>query len=381
MNLNDEYLLINPNSGRFRRKSGIFRRGKRDLEDLVKEARRVGCERDVTENGDGDLEDKVSKSVTRGDKLVIISSGDGGLGVAVTKYINAIKDIYGARTNEEIEEYLPTFLVVPSGTVNVVANNVGVKGNPAKIFSKVIKAYRDKGINGLDIKKRRILEVQEGSRQSKYGFMFAKGAVDNFMDLYYGNTEKQKKKENYGLLTFVNILSRAVVGYFGDLATKVVGVPFNLREELFSCYHHCIKPEHLELTVDGKPVHNYAKREEGVSATNNEYFGAFVATNYFKIFGMKPLHAFKDGNKEGNLQVLAGTTPLHKFVYHLPKVWFGKPFPFTNYLDTVANEVSFTPSPGDKHRYSLDAELSKPMPDTVYVRQGPMVKFATLPAK
>ncbi len=373
MLVNDEYLLINPNGGRFRRKKG-------DLEDLVKEAKQVGCERNVTENGDGDLESKVNKSVVRKDKLVIISSGDGGLGMTITKYINAIKEIYEVSTNEEIEEYLPTFLVLPSGTVNVVADNVGVKGKPADVFSKVIKAYRDKRMKGLEIKSRRILEVQEGERQAKYGFMFAKGAVDNFMDLYYGNTEKQKKKENYGLLTFVNILSRAVVGYFGDLATKVVGAPFSLRERLFSCYHHCIKPEHLELTVDGESVHNYTKRE-GVSATNNEYFGAFVATDYFKIFGMKPLHAFKDGNPEGKLQVLAGTSPLHKFVWHLPKVWFGKPLPFPKYVDEVVDEVSFKPSAGENHRYSLDAELSDKMEDTLYVRQGPMVRFATLPDK
>jgi len=180
-------------------------------------------------------------------------------------------------------------------------------------------------------------------------------------------------------LRFFSIFARAVGGYFADVLSGWA-LPMSWRKAMFSCYHHCVTPEHLELNVDGDPVLNYAVRE-GCSASTNEYLGAFVATDYFKIFGMKPLHAFKDGNPDGKMQVLAGTSPIHKFVRHLPKVWTGEPLPFPKYVDEVANEVTFKPSPGERHRYSLDAELAKSMSETLYVRQGPMVKFATLPAK
>ncbi len=369
--VNDAYLLINPNGGRNRRNKG-------DLEDLIEEAKSLGCRYDKTEDLN-DLEEKVEASVDRMDDLVIISSGDGGLGMAVTYYINAIKKRYRVDDKDAIAELLPKFLVLPGGTVNVVADNVGVKGNPAGVFSEIMETYRAEGVEGLNVKDRRILEVQEGERQAKYGFMFAKGLVDNYLDKYYGQTEKQKKKKNYGLLRFGSIFARAVGGYFADVLSGWA-LPMSWRKAMFSCYHHCVTPEHLELNVDGDPVLNYAVRE-GCSASTNEYLGAFVATDYFKIFGMKPLHAFKDGNPDGKMQVLAGTSPIHKFVRHLPKVWTGEPLPFPKYVDEVANEVTFKPSPGERHRYSLDAELAKSMSETLYVRQGPMVKFATLPAK
>jgi diacylglycerol kinase family enzyme len=107
-----------------------------------------------------------------------ISGGDGTNHVTITGFL----DVYGART-------LPQLALLRGGTMNTVANSVGVRrGAPEGLLGRLIRAYAQQAVRPLANVERRVMRVR-GGRDHHYGFTFGTGVVYGFLAEYYSGGE------------------------------------------------------------------------------------------------------------------------------------------------------------------------------------------------
>lgn len=99
--------------------------------------------------------------------VVGVNGGDGSLQLAITLFA----EVYG-------ETPLPSFVVMRGGTMNTVANGLGIKGTPETILKKVIE-----GLEGRKPLTRMRNQVLDANGQ--IGFMSGAAVVVKFLDAYY----------------------------------------------------------------------------------------------------------------------------------------------------------------------------------------------------
>lgn len=101
--------------------------------------------------------------------VVAVNGGDGTINRTLTAMIQA----YG-------EKPLPKFLILRGGTINVLAENIGVSGNPEQILVRYIESLS--GLRPSTITTYRTLCVG-----GHYGFLFGNGLVANYLEEFYKN--------------------------------------------------------------------------------------------------------------------------------------------------------------------------------------------------
>jgi diacylglycerol kinase family enzyme len=148
-----------------------------------------------------------------GCKVVGVNGGDGSLQMAMTIFA----DIYK-------ENPLPSFVVMRGGTMNTVANGLGIKGTPESILRKVVKGLTGKG--PLTRMKNQVL-----CANGHLGFMSGAAVVVKFLDAYYGAPSQGPVQ--------------AVKMGFQIAGSTLAGTDYS--REMF-------KPERLMVEVDGLPL-------------------------------------------------------------------------------------------------------------------------------
>lgn len=103
-------------------------------------------------------------------KILAINGGDGTLSQTLTAFI----DVYG-------DEALPKIVPLRGGTINFVAENLGIKGSPEQILFRLIESYSqpNKTLRSKFVKS---IEVE-----GQHGFLFANGTCAYFLELFYQN--------------------------------------------------------------------------------------------------------------------------------------------------------------------------------------------------
>jgi hypothetical protein len=116
-----------------------------------------------------------------------ISGGDGTNSVTITGFL----DVYAGSA-------LPQIALLRAGTVNTVANSIGVqRGRPEDVLGQLLRAYLSRASRPLDEVARHVICLRgENSRRvsehprmpalaSKYGFLFGTGVVYGYLAEYY----------------------------------------------------------------------------------------------------------------------------------------------------------------------------------------------------
>src|SRR5262249_9407238 len=99
-----------------------------------------------------------------------ISGGDGTNHVTITRFIN----VYGGMS-------LPQIASLRGGTMNTVANSVGVsRGRPEGLLGRLIRAYAQRASQPLANVERHVMRIGD-----HYGFLFGTGVVYGFLAEYY----------------------------------------------------------------------------------------------------------------------------------------------------------------------------------------------------
>jgi len=103
-----------------------------------------------------------------------ISGGDGTNHVTITGFIN----VYGGMA-------LPQIAFLRGGTMNTVANSVGVsRGRPEGLLGRLIRAYAQRATQPLANVERHVMRIGD-----HYGFLFGTGVVYGFLAEYYRDGE------------------------------------------------------------------------------------------------------------------------------------------------------------------------------------------------
>lgn len=103
-----------------------------------------------------------------------ISGGDGTNHVTLTGFLEVYSD-----------EPLPPIAFLRGGTMNTVANAIGVpKGRPDGLLASLIARYNERMINPLRVVERNVMRIGD-----RYGFIMGTGVIHGYMSEYYRHPE------------------------------------------------------------------------------------------------------------------------------------------------------------------------------------------------
>jgi diacylglycerol kinase family enzyme len=191
-----------------------------------------------------------------------ISGGDGTNHVTITGFLN----VYGARA-------LPQLAFLRGGTMNTVANSVGIRRDkPEGLLGRLIRAYAQRALQPLANVERRVMRVtgcaeKTGLLERNYGFTFGTGVVYGFLAEYYAGGEPSP-------LVAAKTLARGIGSTFvqGEMIKRMAR-PFRGSVELDGGE---VWPERDYLAVAAgtidhiglnfRPFYRYAERDEAFHA-------------------------------------------------------------------------------------------------------------------
>jgi diacylglycerol kinase (ATP) len=147
------------------------RRNLRDPRAAGRLARALGDHGIVREARSIDELHRIAQDFKRLDIEVLgISGGDGTNHITITGFL----DVYAGST-------LPVLAFLRGGTMNTVANSVGVRrGRPEGLLGRLIRAYDERASRPLMNVERHVMRVGD-----HYGFLFGTGVVYGFLAEYY----------------------------------------------------------------------------------------------------------------------------------------------------------------------------------------------------
>ena len=332
-------VIYNPRSGRNLRDPSAARR--------LSEA--LGDHGVVREAGSIDQLYRVAEDFrTLGIDVLGISGGDGTNGVTITGFL----DVYDGTA-------LPQIAFLRGGTMNTVANSVGVRrGRPEGLLGRLIQAYTERSARPLQDVERHVLRLR-GERwvhtaaqsasdsgpasviapplAEKYGFIFGTGVVRGYLSEYYAFGPPNPV---VAAKTLLRAVGSAIVG--GEMIRRMAA-PFRGTIELDD---GTIWPERDYLAVAGGTIDQ-------------------IGLNF------RPFHRY--GERPGAFHVLGIHTSPMGFVSQLPRIWRAQPMkPGHSYSATTASVT--VRSPDRPLRYMVDGDLHE-CDGPLHVSIGPRVRI------
>jgi len=230
-------------------------------------------------------------------------------------------------------ERLPTFALLRGGTVNTVAENLGVRGEPEQLLARLVNALRAGDVHpvGQDL-----IEVRLPDRAPMFGFLFAAAMGAKFLEAYYG-----------GPITgpaWAGVLAARTIG-----SALVVG-PF--ARWLFS-------PVDVELEVDGERVRDPARPRLLLASTVPDVG-----------IGMKV--TWQAGRQPGRFNLIASSLSTVTMALQVERVLAGKPLRGNPHHDVQAREAVMRFSRPEP--FTLDGELFRE--ERVEISAGPRIWIA-----
>ncbi len=299
-------LIINPNALRLRRNPELVQ----ELSRVASRHGRVWVTRDLQALDDAARQ--IRKSAI--DQLVLCG-GDGTFMAAVS----ALHRHCDGRP-------LPRLCFAPAGTVATVARNFGIRGEPSRILSQVLRGHTTLG-------RRPCLRVQESTGTVRLGFTFGTGLVSRFFDRYY-------EAGAQGYRTAAQIVLKTLFGSFIENAYA----------------RSVLTPLPCELSVNGERVEFQAY--------------SLLVASVLRDLGLHMQVTYRGG----------GERPVHLVASPLsprelgPQVWrvlLGRPLSGGGFDDLVDRfEVNFTGPPAS---YILDGDVFEAR--SVQISVGPSLEL------
>lgn len=303
-------VVVNPNALGVRRRPGLPAALERIL---------AGRGRLVETRTPDDLRRAVARFRAEGLEVIATCGGDGTNLSTLTELVRA----YG-------RERLPTFAILRGGTVNTVAENLGVRGRPEALLARLVRAAEDGEVStrGQDL-----LEV--GGR---FGFLFAAAMGARFLEAYYGGPVQGPAWA--GVLAARTVASSLVTGRFARW--------------LFA-------PVPVALEVDGRAA-------DGIEGAR-----LLLASTVPDVgIGMKV--TWQAGRQPGRFHLVASELSTVKMALQLRRVLAGQPLEGAPHLDVLARRARLRfDAP---QTFTLDGELFRE--SCVEIAIGPRLWIARL---
>jgi diacylglycerol kinase (ATP) len=331
-------VIFNPRSGRNLRDPRAARRL----------ARTLGDHGVIREAGSIDELYRVAEDFRRLDIDVLgISGGDGTNGTTITGFI----DVYQGNA-------LPQLAFLRGGTMNTVANSVGVgRGPPEGLLERLCRAYVARAAAPLANVERHVMCIRgEGTLAGsgyhggaprsvrapplpmKYGFNFGTGVVCGFLSEYYAYG--QPPNPLVAAKTLLRGVGSAAVG--GEMIRRMAE-PFRGSIETAD---GTVWPERDYLAVAGGTV-------DQIGLNFRPFYRYAERPNTFHLLGIH-------------------TSPLG-FVRQLPRIWRAAPMQSGRTYESVTDHAVIR-SPRSPLRYMIDGDLHE-CGGPLHISIGPRVQI------
>jgi len=300
-------VVLNPNALGVRRSPGLAERLRRAAD---------GAGEVVVTRTPGELVAAARRFAADGVDVVAACGGDGTNLSTVTELVRA----YG-------RERLPTFAILRGGTVNTIAQNLGIRGRPDELLARLVAAARN---GGLPTVGQDLLEVN-----GLYGFLFASLMGARFLEAYYGGIHP-------GVVSAALLTARTMV------SSLIQG---RMARWLFA-------PAEVALTVDGETLPAEAYRLLVASTVPDVGMG-------FRV-------PWQAGREPGRFHLVASGLSTTSMALQLGRVFAGKPLAGAPHLDRLATRVHIRFAA--PQTYTLDGELFRA--SDVELVTGPRLQIA-----
>ncbi|MBL8609493.1 MAG: sphingosine kinase, partial [Myxococcales bacterium] len=252
-----------------------------------------------------------------------ISGGDGTNHVTLTGFINVYE---GAS--------LPQIAFLRGGTMNTVANSVGVsRGRPEGLLDRLIHAYAERASRPLGGVERRVMRVGD-----HFGFLFGTGVVYGFLAEYYRDGEPTP-------------LVAAKTLFRGVGSTLVRGEMVRRMAEPFR----------------GKVV-----LDDGTTWEERDYLSVAAGTIDQIGLNFKPFYRYAE--RDEGFHILGVKASPFGFVTQLPRIHRALPMQPHLTEDGVATRAVVSAARGSRMRYMIDGDLHEGGSD-LEVTVGPRVRI------
>jgi diacylglycerol kinase family enzyme len=251
--------------------------------------------------------------------ILAVNGGDGTLSHTISAFIECYQG----------KACLPKILVLGGGTMNVVAQNLGIHGTPEYILGKVVE---DLG-TGQNLNTKRLATIQV---EGRYGFLYADGTSATILEEFY----RRKKGFLQAIWLGAYLISSSIIrGRFFRKMIKARQIKFHPKP--FMPLHH-------------------------------QSLGAYATTLAKLPLGL-PMFGKSIRNKDIFRAVTVGIEPeylVYRFIqiclFHKPGYRYGKHNFDAEELEIVA-ESPF--------RYTLDGEVFTTPTNSITIRSGKLLEF------
>lgn len=251
-----------------------------------------------------------------------ISGGDGTNHVTITGFLN----VYDGST-------LPSLAFLRGGTMNTVANSVGItEGRPEGLLGRLMRAYAKRASRPLENVERHVMRIG-----SEYGFLFGTGAAYGFLAEYYRDGDPSP-------LVAAKTLARGVASTLvgGDMVRRMAA-----------------------------PFRGSVSFDDGTSWAERDYLAVAGGTIAQMGLNFRPFYRF---NERPNAFHLLGIDPSPMaFVRQLPRIWRAEPMAPGRTLEAVVDRATIRSADG-RMRYMIDGDLHEKSGE-LEVSIGPKVKI------
>ncbi|WP_437769060.1 diacylglycerol kinase family protein [Sorangium sp. So ce281] len=249
-----------------------------------------------------------------------ISGGDGTNHVTITGFLDVYED-----------EPLPPIAFLRGGTMNTVANAVGVpRGRPDGLLAGLIARYTDRGRHPLRWVERHVMQIG-----AHYGFIFGTGCVHGFIAEY-------NRSEERNALWAAKVLASASAAVLLKTATQVAA------------------------RWEGR-VHF----EDGSAFPDRDYLAVAAGTVDQIGLGFRPFH--RHDERPESFHMLGIHTSALGFVRKLPDIWRARPMGEAHTFEKIARRAVLEARSGVVH-YVCDGDVHEHA-GPLTVRIGPRVKI------
>lgn len=266
-----------------------------------------------------------------------ISGGDGTNHVTITGFI----DVYDGSA-------LPRLAFLRGGTMNTVANSVGVgHGKPEGLLGKLIRAYAARAAEPLLDVERHVLKIaptdptSNRGNAANYGFLFGTGVVYGYLAEYYRGGEPSP-------LVAAKTLARGV-------GSTIVGGEMIAR---------MAKPFRGSVTVEGSTL-------ESPTWPERDYLAVAAGTIDQIGLGFKPFYRYAE--RPDSFHILGIHTSAMGFIQELGRVHRAQPMREDKTYEAVSSRAIVRSADGTM-RYMIDGDLHSTKGE-VELSVGPRVKI------
>ena len=268
--------------------------------------------------------------------VLAISGGDGTGHVTLTGFLN----VYDGHT-------MPHVALLRGGTMNTVANSVGVRREkPEGLLARLVHAYARRATAPLAGVERHVmhvepLEARDSPRGSaaQYGFLFGTGVVHGFLAEYYRDGEPSP-------LVAARTLARGIGSAL-------------IRGEMI---RRMAKPFRGSVTLD-----------DGTVWHERDYLAVAAGTIEHIGLNFKPFYRYQQ--RPGAFQVLGIHASPVGFVKELPRIHRSLPMRSDKTYDALASRMVVRSADG-RMGYMIDGDLHESR-GALAVSIGPRVRLVT----